>query len=147
MNAHDLAAKLAAGGAETLNSLLRGELAAVASYDRAIAGFEGQPAAAELHHVRDDHAAAVAVLRERVARCGGTPADTSGPWGTPPAQAVGPATTLKALREGEMHQVGEYEAALAGDALDPDAKDAIRSVLLPRCREHVVELDRLMAGK
>ena len=147
MNAHDLAARLAAGDTETLDSLLRGELAAVASYDRAIAGFEGQPAAADLHHIRDDHAAAVAVLREQVVRCCGTPADAPGAWGTFPGQSLGPAATLKALREGEMHAVSEYEAALTGDALDPDAKDAIRSALLPRCREHVVELDRLMAGK
>lgn len=147
MNAHDLAARPAAGDTETLDSLLRGELSAVGSYDRAIAGFEGQPAAADLHHIRDGHAAAVAVLREHVARCGGAPADTSGTWATFPAQSLGPAATLKALREGEMHAVSEYEAALAGDALDADARNAIRTVLLPRCREHVVELDRVMAGK
>src|SRR4051794_4276672 len=107
MNADD-PARPAAGDTETLDSLLRGELAAVAAYDRAIAEFEGQPAAADLHHIRDDHAAAVAVLREQVVRSGGAPADAPGTWGTLPAQALGPAATLKALREGEMQGVSQY---------------------------------------
>jgi hypothetical protein len=142
MNAHDVAVC----GTEDLNTLLRGELAAVESYDRAIPRFEGEPAAPELHHLRDAHAEAVAVLRERVVRSGGVPADGHGPWAAF-TTALGPATVLKALQEGERHGVSEYEAALSAGRLDHDSADTIRSQLLPRCREHVLELDRLMAGK
>lgn len=153
MNAHDVAVSPAAGDTEALNTLLRGELAAVESYDRAVPGFEQQPAAADLHRIRAAHAEAVAVLRDRITRAGGTPADGSGAWGaftavvTGAAAAVGPATVLRALQEGERHGVGEYEAALTGDRLDADTANLIRTQFLPRCRQHVLDLDRMMAGK
>jgi hypothetical protein len=146
MNVHDVAASPVVSDTEALNTLLRAELSAVESYGRVIPDFEGVPAAPDLHHIRDTHAEAAAVLRDRVLRLGGVPADGSGPWGAFSA-ALGPATVLKALQEGERHGVGEYEAVLTDDRLDPESADVIRSQLLPRCREHVLELDRLMAGK
>src|SRR5687767_12119343 len=44
MNAHDVAGCPVACDTEALNTLLRAELAAVESYDRAIPEFEAQPA-------------------------------------------------------------------------------------------------------
>ena len=153
MNAHDVAGGPVARDTEALNTLLRGELAAVESYDRAMPEFEQQPAAAELHRIRDAHAEAAAVLRDCVARAGGTPADGTGAWGaftavvTGAAAALGPATVLRALHEGERHGVSEVEDALTGDRIDTHTPHLIRSQLLPRCRQHVLDLDRLMAGK
>jgi hypothetical protein len=152
MNAHDTAGPVACD-TEALNTLLRGELSAVESYDRAVPGFEGQPAAAELHRLRAAHAEAVVVLRDRVIHAGGTPADGAGAWGaftavvTGAAQAVGPATVLRALQEGENHGASEYEDALTGDRLDPDTANLIRARLLPLCQEHLLHLDRLLAGR
>jgi hypothetical protein len=146
MNAHDVTACPVSCDTEALNTLLRGELAAIESYAQAISAFEGQRAAVELHRLRDAHAEAAGVLRELIVRFGATPADGSGPWSSF-TTALGPATVLRALHEAEQHAVGEYEAVLTGDRTDPDAAQVIRTQLLPRGREHVLDLDRLMAGK
>jgi hypothetical protein len=146
MNARDATLGPAACDTEALNTLLRGELSAVESYDRAIPDFAGCPSVPELHHLRDDHAEAVVVLRDRVVRYGGVPAGGCGPWAAF-AAALGPATVLKALQEGERHGISEYEEVLSTGRIDSDSADTIRSQLLPRCREHILDLDRLMAGK
>ncbi|MBA4063408.1 MAG: ferritin [Isosphaera sp.] len=135
-----------------LNALLRGELSAVETYDQAMSKFEDQKVLADLQKIREEHARAAGVLREKVVRFGAEPAGSSGPWGafaaavTGAAQALGPSTALAALRQGEEHGVNEYEDALGNDAVHPDCKEMIRTDLLPRCRGHVDELNRLMGG-
>jgi hypothetical protein len=137
---------------EALNTLLRGELSAVETYDQAIAKFEKEPIATELHHIRDAHQHSVVALRERVVHFGGTPSEGSGAWGafatavTEAARVIGPATLLAALKQGEQHGINQYESALNNPGIDPGCKDLIRSDLLPKCRGHVTDLDRLMAG-
>jgi hypothetical protein len=147
MNAQNIAVSPSPSNTGALNTLFRVELTAVESYDRALPAFEGQPAGAELHRLRDAHAEAVVLLRERVILCGGVPAEEPGAWPGLAAQALGPATVLRALHEGEQHSMSEYEAALTGGELDPEAANLVRSRLLPQCREHVLHLDRLMAGR
>jgi len=135
-----------------LNSLLRGELSAVETYDQAMRRLEDHTVLIDLRQIREEHAGAVAALREAVARFGGEPTGSSGPWGTF-ASAVtgedgmlGPATVLSALVQGEEHGVNEYEDALTNPDVDPDCKDAIRGKLLPQTRQHIDELNRLMGG-
>jgi hypothetical protein len=153
MNAHDVAVPPAFPDTGALNTLLRGELSAVESYDRVLPEFERCQATAELHRIRDAHSEAVAVLRERVVRGGGVPAEGPGPWPAfvavvgGAAKALGPATVLRALHEGEVLTAGEYEAALNAGQLDAETAGVVRSQLLPRSREHVVDLDRLLGGK
>jgi len=138
---------------DALNSLLRGELSAVESYDQAVAKIEDQHVLADLHKIREEHAHAVLLLREKVAHFGGEPAESSDPWGafaavvTGMARALGPATVLSALRQGEEHGINEYEDALHNESVNPACKDMIRTDLLPRCRDHVAELNRLMGGR
>jgi hypothetical protein len=107
---------LTAGGGEratitcdidALNVLLRGEVAAVETYDQVIARFAGQPQAIELQRIRDEHTESAAVLRKRVRHSGGDPAERSGIWGkvtaaiTGTAKILGPATALATLQQGE----------------------------------------------
>jgi rubrerythrin len=142
------------GGCDTdaLNALLRGELSAVETYDQAAAKFEDQKVLADLRKIRDEHARAAGALREKVVRFGAEPSEGSGPWGavaaavTGAAKALGPSTALSALRQGEEHGINEYEDALKNDGVHPDCKDLIRTDLLPKCRGHVEELNRLMGG-
>jgi hypothetical protein len=88
-----------------------------------------------------------------VSHFGGEPAESSGPWGafaaavTGMAKALGPATVLSALRQGEEHGINEYEDALHNEKVNPACKDMIRTDLLPSCRNHVEELNRLMGGR
>jgi hypothetical protein len=137
---------------DALNSLLRGELSAVETYDQAMSKFEDPTVLADLQKIREEHARAGVRLREQVVRFGGNPSESSGPWGTfaaavtGAAKAFGPGTALSALKQGEEHGINEYEEALDNADVNPECKNLIRNDLLPRCRRHVTELDRLMGG-
>jgi hypothetical protein len=135
---------------DTLNALLRGEVAAVETYDQVIAKFAGQPQAVELQRIRDEHTESAAVLRERVRHFGGDPAEGSGIWGkvtaaiTGTAKILGPATALGTLKQGEEYGIGQYENALCDPEIDTEDKDLIRHRLLPRSNSHVAVLDRMI---
>lgn len=136
---------------DALNALLRGEVAAVETYDQVIAKFAGQSQAVELQRLRNEHTESAAVLRERVRHFGGDPAEGSGLWGkltaaiTGTAKVFGPAAALGVLKQGEEYGIGQYENALTDPEIDADDKDLIRSRLLPRANSHVAELDRMIA--
>jgi uncharacterized protein (TIGR02284 family) len=135
---------------DELNHLLRGELAAVETYDQSLPKFEEYPAAAqELRRIRDDHRETAQLLRDHVMKSGGTPSDGSGPWGgfvqavTGTAKILGPSTTLAALKHGEEHGIKEYEQALEKPELPAECRELIRERLLVRCQEHVANLDSI----
>ncbi|HET6572236.1 MAG TPA: DUF2383 domain-containing protein [Fimbriiglobus sp.] len=135
---------------DALNPLLRGELSAVETYDQSLSKFEEYPAAAqELRRIRDDHRETAQLLREHVAKFGGTPAGGSGVWGgfaqavTGTAKLLGPDTTLSALTKGEEHGAREYADVLEKGELPAECRDLIRNRLLPRCREHLANLDSI----
>jgi|SRR5262245_25944570 len=141
---------LASCDLDALNALLRGEVAAVETYDQVIDKFDGRPQAVELQRLREEHNEAAAVLRERVRHFGGDPAEGSGLWGkftmavTGTAKILGPASALGTLKQGEEYGIGQYESALTDPDIDIDCKDLIRYRLLPRCRSHVSDLDRMI---
>ena len=141
-----------ASDTDALTALLRGELSAVETYDQGTGKFEDQTVLADLRQIREEHAHAVGVLRAKVVESGGEPPESSGPWGafasavTGAAKALGPATALSALRQGEEHGINEYEDVLRNPDVSPECKDAIRGELLARSRRHVDELNRLMGG-
>ena len=138
--------------ADALNTLLRGEISAVETYDQAIGTFEGDAVAAALGRIRDEHVSAVSALRDRVRMNGGEPSEGSGPWGTfasavtGAAKIAGPGTVLAALKQGEEHGINDYESALSKSDIGPDCQNVLRTQLLPKCRQHVAELDRLVGG-
>jgi hypothetical protein len=131
---------------DALNALVRGEVAAVETYDQVIAKFAGQPQAVALQRIRDEHTESAAVLRERVRHFGGDPAEGSGIWGkltaaiTGTAKILGPATALATLKQGEEYGIGRYEYSLRDPEIDSDDKDLIRTRLLPRSNRHVADL-------
>jgi hypothetical protein len=135
---------------DALNALLRGEVAAVETYDQVIPKFDGQPQAAELQRIRSEHADAAEILRDRVRHFGGDPAETSGAWGkftaavTGTAKIFGAAAALGALKQGEDYGIGQYENALADPEIDTADKALIRDQLLPRCNRHVADLERMI---
>lgn len=137
---------------DALNALLRGEVAAVETYDIILPRFESQASSARLQRIRDEHSEAAAVLRERVRHFGGDPAEGSGLWGklaaaiTGTANVFGPSIALGTLKQGEEFGVGRYEGTLSDPSVDDADKELIRFRLLPRCRHHVDELSRLIEG-
>jgi uncharacterized protein (TIGR02284 family) len=135
---------------DQLNHLLRGELSAVETYEQSLSKFEEYPAAAqELRRIRDDHRETSQVLREHVTKFGGTPSDGSGPWGgfaqavTGTAKLLGPDTTLAALKRGEEHGINEYREALDKEGLPAECQELIFTRLVPRCQEHLANLDSI----
>jgi demethoxyubiquinone hydroxylase (CLK1/Coq7/Cat5 family) len=138
---------------EPLNSLLRGELAAVETYQQALGKASNEPGAVDLRQIEAEHREAAELLREYLVQRGGRPATDSGAWGTW-ARAVegaaqlfgGNAAALRALKEGEEHGVSSYESALQDPNLDAESKELITATLLPRTRAHIPTLDRFLNG-
>lgn len=136
-----------------LNSLLRGEISAVETYEQAIPKFDDlkvRPMASILTRIRDEHDRAVGVLKGRVTVHGGTPSEGAGLWGAfanavaGTAKLIGPQTVLAALKQGELHGIGEYEQAVQNENVSAAAQELIRTDLLAGCRDHVVTLERLI---
>jgi hypothetical protein len=133
-----------------LNRLIRGELSAVETYRQALDRMKDAPEAIELHALLVEHRAAVQMLREHVLQRGGTPANSSGAWGTwaklveGTAQLFGNAAALTALKEGEEHGMMEYERFLADESADRECSTLVSTQLLPQVRTHIQVLDRLI---
>jgi uncharacterized protein (TIGR02284 family) len=137
---------------DTLNSLLRGELSAVETYQQALDKLDDTKGSAELQRIHDDHRRAANTLRQHVHEHGGQPHQGSGAWGAfaktveGTAKLLGADAALKALKEGEEHGIKEYEDALEDQSLAGDCKTLIASTLLPQTRAHIPVLDGLMYG-
>lgn len=137
----------------TLNSLLRGELAATETYQQALEKVGSDEGAAQLREIHHEHREAANTIRQHIHMKGGKPDQDSGVWGTfakavaGTAKLFGNAAAMKALKEGEEHGINDYEKALKDDALPAECQALIRTTLLPRCRTHVAALDRLMSAK
>jgi len=119
-----------------LNSFLRGELAAVETYDQAIAKLAEDPAvSSKLESCRTSHQLRATLLREEIRRRGGQPSEGSGPWGAfaqlveGGAKLFGKKAALAALEEGEDHGRDDYKAELEG--LSPDLRRFVEAKLLP----------------
>ncbi|HEY1188828.1 MAG TPA: DUF2383 domain-containing protein [Gemmata sp.] len=140
------------GTTEALNGLLQTAQAAVETYTHAIGLFDDAMVIGELQKIRDDHRRAERELRELVVRLNGLPANGSGLWvalsaaGALGTKALGCATLLAALRQGEEHALGAYEEALGHEDIHPDCHRLIGGDLLPASRKHIDELNRLLGG-
>ncbi len=104
---------------DTLNELLRGELSAVESYDKALPAVEDKPALrSDLQECRASHELRVERIRRAIIDAGGEPAHASGAWGlfakavAGGARALGWKTVITTLEEGEDHGLKEYDDAL-----------------------------------
>ncbi len=134
---------------DVCNSLLRGELSAVETYNQTITKFEGDPAVGTLIQMRGEHQRAVELLRTNVTQMGGTPSTDSGAWGIfaqasqGVAKLFGESSALKGLQQGEEHGREEYEDALDDDDVMPACKEMIRSELLPHTQRHIATLKGL----
>lgn len=134
---------------EVCNRLLRGERSAVETYDKALAKYGSESAAAELSRIRDEHAEAVATLEENVRSMGGEPDHESGAWGAfantvqQSANLMGENSAIESLQTGEKTGRNDYEKALHDEEVMTDCKELIRSRLLPCIDEHISTLEQL----
>lgn len=134
---------------DVCNSLLRGELSAVETYDQAIEKYDDEPIVAELQRIRREHAKASARLAENVRSMGGVPDHSSGAWGTftqaiqGAANLLGADSAVESLRQGEQKGQKDYEDALDDDEVMMECKGMIRDELLPRIHQHISTLEHL----
>ena len=133
------------------NSLLRGELSAVETYDQALRKFYREPARSILDSIRSDHQDSVGRLRGHIDDMGVQPDESSGVWGQFAktvegfAKDFGETTTLMALEAGELSGIDDYMVALEDPEVMDEIKQEIREVLLPRLEAHLASLRKLRA--
>jgi uncharacterized protein (TIGR02284 family) len=133
-----------------LNSLLRGEISAVQTYEQAIEEIGNQHGrdAAELRRIAQEHGEHAQDLRARVRVLGGDPDDSAGAWGAVVrtvegvSRVLGGVSALKALREGEEHGMRDYRDALS--ELDFESRRLVQDVLLPAQLLHIQALDAMI---
>ena len=117
-----------------LNSFLRGEISAVETYRQALTKLHGTAHAAIIENNLRSHEQRMNLLTGEVRRLGGTPADSSGVWGTfakmieGGAKSLGEKAAIAALEEGEDHGRNDYRREL--DKLDPTTREFVRTRLL-----------------
>ncbi len=134
------------------NQFLRGELAAIETYNQAIAKVNNGAEELRLDQIHDDHVAAKSAIMNHIYHLGGKPAITSGAWGAFAAAIEGTAklfgntAAINILKQGEELGVDEYEGALRDENLGPACRKLINSVLLPPTRKHVAMLDQLLTS-
>jgi hypothetical protein len=137
---------------DSLNSLLRGELSAIESYETALSRFVGIPQEGTLHQILAEHVMAAESLHEHVVEHGGEPTAGSGPWGyftaavTDSNHLLELGTTLAALKRGEEHGCRKYDEATMNDDLPEECRSLISNRLRPNTRMHVLSLERLLAS-
>jgi uncharacterized protein (TIGR02284 family) len=136
---------------DQLNSLLRGEISAVETYQQAIekVGDEHASDATALRAIAQEHGEDAQALREAIEELGGEADDSSGPWGTwaktvqGVAELFGDASALRALKEGEEHGLKDYEEAV--DDVDEASRTLIVSRLIRNQKRHIAALDGMIA--
>lgn len=122
-----------------LNSFLRGEIAAVETYNQAIEKVEAAPVRMTLAEVRDSHNERVLKLTKKIQQLGGVPEKKSGIWGTfakaveGTAKIAGVGPAISALEEGEDHGLNDYKGDLS--ELSSDVQHFIVSEVLPAQRK------------
>jgi hypothetical protein len=137
---------------EPLNKLLRDELAAVETYRQALDKLSGQDGMYPLTGIAQEHRQAVFALSDHITERGGMPSSTSGPWGgwaktvEGSAAIFGKNAALKILKEGEEHEIKEYEETVKDPNLESECVTLIQFQLLPQTRQHVAALEQMMAG-
>lgn len=123
-----------------LNSFLRGEISAVETYRIAIEKLDpSSPALAELFACAKSHERRVEKLTDKIRSLGGTPDQSSGPWGAMTkalekgAAVLGDKAAIALLEEGEDHGLKDYRTDL--EKLDADARMLVTNELLPQQEE------------
>ncbi len=122
------------GTIDALNTFLRGELAAVETYELALERVADEGVRPTLVESLRLHAHRAALLVARIADLGGMPARSSGMWGTLArlveggARVLGAAVALDALVEGEELGLASYRRHL--EELDAVSRQFVEIQLL-----------------
>jgi hypothetical protein len=121
---------------DQLNHYLRGEISAVETYRMALDKLDPTSTArSELEACMVSHQSRVVLLRQAIVTAGGTPTDSSGPWGVfakaveGGARVLGDKIAVSVLEEGEDHGLKDYKSDLKD--IDNVARTLVTSQLMP----------------
>ena len=130
-------------GTDGLNALLRGELAAVTAYQRALRSAEGRATvdATEILRFASEHQRTVAALQGAVRDLGGVPASEAATSGA--FARLRDTATVRELLDGEMSGLEMCEAGTLG--VGGDARDLVNLELIPRQRRHIAQLSAILS--
>ena len=129
-----------------LNSLLRGEIAAVETYDQCIEKMKDSATVVELRELRSSHQRRVEQLQQQIIALGGQPDQSSGAWGAfaklveGGAKVFGESAAISALEEGEDKGKRDYADI---DDLSPTVRTFVQSVLMPEQKRTHDALSRI----
>lgn len=135
---------------DELNSVLRGELSAIETYNQVLEKFGREPQASTLRAFLEDHQATATDLKDHITKLGGQPSTDSGAWGewakavTGTAKLFGDAIALTALKKGEEHGLKEHQDLIANAGVPIELKDKEKKVYIPRMEARVASLDQLI---
>jgi hypothetical protein len=133
-----------------VDELIRGEIAAVESFDAVINKVKDTSEATQLSQLRQDHMKAVENLKQFASGDVEGKIDTSGPWGTFTTAFAGGASffgdkaAINALKIGEQHGLDEYREALADDGVRPEVRQLIESQLIPNQERHLSVIENYL---
>lgn len=122
-----------------LNSLLRGELSAVETYQQCIDKVDDKELVPQLTALQGSHRARSTLLKERIVALGGYPDQTSGLWGNlakaleGTAGVFGTSVAVSVLEEGEDHGKADYADKLKN--LSASGRNFIETVIYPEQRK------------
>lgn len=140
----------AANQPSQLDDLIRGEMAAVKTYDTALEKVQDPKEIEKLQTIRQNHVTAVEKLKTYATKDVKEDTKSAGAWGafatayTGGARLFGDKTAVKALTQGEQHGIDEYKEALEDKNINPELKKMIRTQFLPKQQEHIKSLRTLM---
>lgn len=126
-----------------VDELIRGEMAAVESFDSVINKIIDENERQKLSSIRMDHVRAVDTLKRFVSTELRDDVKQAGPWGAftkafaGGASFFGDKAAIQALKVGEEHGIREYQVALEDQSIRPELKQVIRSELLPQQERHI----------
>jgi len=127
-----------------LNGFLRGEIAAVETYEQAMDAVNDAKTRSELDKMRASHALRVAKLKSHINGLGGVPEHSSGAWGAfaktveGGAKIFGEGLAVSTLEEGEDYGKKMYREGL--DDLSSGTAAFVRAEIVPeqnRTHDHL----------
>ena len=120
---------------DQLNSFLRGERSAVATYEQVIQKADTPNVIVDLQNGQESHRRRVELLETKISALGGEPAKDGGAWSALAKTVQGGAAVLglnpaiAVLEEGEDHGLKDYRQNL--DQLSPEMNTWVATQLLP----------------
>lgn len=118
-----------------LNSYLRGEMSAVATYQHVLTKYPSSPHASILRDGLTSHERRVQLLKNHIGQHGGDPSDSSGAWGgvakayESVMSMMGEKSAIAALESGEDHGLDDIKRGL--DDLDGTCRAFVERDILP----------------